>query len=330
MEVFKWLNDILSVQLDPKNVLHSEDDEMILPTFETQVLDTQTLSFEDIISNILLFTLQCLNSEDDRVQAEAQKVNELLQTRILDVVKIEKSRENTQTFTKILDTLQNMITTENNASVKHAMGWIKHLIDNFPTELTQLSEKIIKNLNNEDLQIVEISVKLIAKIVNKQDSCELISDILTYLEENMRKETNQTRSLSILKTLFSHIEGEKLLTYFAKSLRGHTNKEFKINMVQNLDLVINIEEELYSLRSQLKEKSNPMFDSLFEIWCADPISCVSLCLLGEQYHVAYKVIQLMAYANMNVNMLVRLAQVTKLLDMPHYAALRMQLLRPKK
>lgn len=33
---------------------------------------------------------------------------------------------------------------------------------------------------------------------------------------------------------------------------------------------------------------------------------------------------------MNVNMLIKLAQLTKLMDMPHYATLRMQLLRPAK
>lgn len=38
----------------------------------------------------------------------------------------------------------------------------------------------------------------------------------------------------------------------------------------------------------------------------------------------------MSFANMNVNMLVKMAQITKLLDMPHYASLRMQLLKPNK
>jgi Vacuolar protein 14 C-terminal Fig4p binding len=33
---------------------------------------------------------------------------------------------------------------------------------------------------------------------------------------------------------------------------------------------------------------------------------------------------------MNVNMLIKLAQLTKLMDMPHYASMRMQLLRPTK
>lgn len=38
----------------------------------------------------------------------------------------------------------------------------------------------------------------------------------------------------------------------------------------------------------------------------------------------------MSFANMNVSMLVKLSQITKLLDMPHYASLRMQLLKPNK
>ena len=223
-----------------------------------------------------------------------------------------------------------MISTENYTTVYYAMKWIEHLIDNFPTELTQLSEKIIKNLNNEDLQIVEISVILVAKIVNKLESCDLILDILNYLEETMKKDYNQAKSLSILKTLFSNIKGENLLNYFSKSLKGHTNKDFKTVMIQNLDLVINIEEDLHGLRTQLKDRSNTIFETLFEIWASDPISCISLCLISENYLLAHKIVTLMAYANMNVNMLIRLAQITKLIDMPHYACLRMQLLRPKK
>lgn len=72
------------------------------------------------------------------------------------------------------------------------------------------------------------------------------------------------------------------MNYFAKNLKKNANKEFKINMIQNLDLVINIEESLFGLRNELKDGDNPMFDSLFDIWLCDPISCVSLCLLGQR------------------------------------------------
>jgi len=72
------------------------------------------------------------------------------------------------------------------------------------------------------------------------------------------------------------------MSYFSKSLKRNLNKEFKVNMIQNLDLVINIEESLFGLRNELKDVENPMFDSLFDIWLSDPISCISLCLLGQR------------------------------------------------
>lgn len=240
-------------------------------------------TFEDIISDILLFTLQCLSSEDEQIKNSALKVNSLLQGKILDVVKIEKSRENSTTFAKIFDTLQKMISTENYTTVFYAMKWIEHLIDNFPAELNTLSEKIIKNLENEDLQIVEISVTLISKIVNKIDSYEMIGEILDYLQRMSIKDYNQTRALSIIKTLFGNIQGDKLLSTCAKYLTENPSKEFRILMIQNLDLVINVEETLFKLRQSLKDKESVMFDSLFPVWSCDPISSVSLCMLSERY-----------------------------------------------
>lgn len=259
-----------------------KDDEEGAITMESSMTEART--FEDILSDILLFTLQCLSKEDDHIKNSALRVNTLLQHRILDVVKIEKNKENSSTFLKIFETLQKMISAENNTTIYYSMKWIEHLIDNFPSELVRLSEKIIKNLNNEDLKIVEISVVLLAKIVNKLDSYDLIASILKYLEGVMsnKKESNQTRSLLILKTLFKDIQGEKLLNYLAKYLKVTTHKEFKNHMIQNLDLVINIEESLFSLRHLLKDNSSSMFETLFEIWSNDPISCVSLSLLSHR------------------------------------------------
>jgi hypothetical protein len=53
-------------------------------------------------------------------------------------------------------------------------------------------------------------------------------------------------------------------------------------MIQNLDLVINVEESLFELRHNLKNKEGEMFDTLFSVWSCDPISCISLCLLSER------------------------------------------------
>jgi len=62
------------------------------------------------------------------------------------------------------------------------MKWIERLLDYFPEQLLRLSSQIVKNLNHKEESIVEISVKLIAKYVCKQDRSELITDILKFLE----------------------------------------------------------------------------------------------------------------------------------------------------
>ena len=287
LEVFEWIHDILSVQLSSEVASSSRSPDM-MDEEEGMIIESsisEPRTFEDIISDILLFTLQCLSKEDDQIKHAALKVNTLLQNRILDVVKIEKSKENSSTFLKIFETLQKMISGENNTTIYYSMKWIEHLIDNFPSELTRLSEKIIKNLNNEDLKIVEISVVLLSKIVNKIDSYDLIAGILNYLEgmTAQRKESNQTRSLLILKSLFKDINGEKLLNYFAKYLKSNLKKDFKNLMVQNLDMVINIEESLHGLRNLLKDRSSKMFDTIYEVWSSDPISCISVSLLSQRY-----------------------------------------------
>lgn len=109
------------------------------------------------------------------------------------MVRIEKNNEASTTFPKIFTCLQRMISTEKDQTVIYAMKWIQHLIDNFPTELLKLTDDIIKNLQSNDLQIVEISVVLIAKIVNKQDSYEMLDEVMSYLEETMKKGYNQTK-----------------------------------------------------------------------------------------------------------------------------------------
>lgn len=72
------------------------------------------------------------------------------------------------------------------------------------------------------------------------------------------------------------------MTLLATVLKTNENRDFKVHMIQNLDLIFNIEEKLFELRNQVKSQSSTMFDVLFDIWCYDPISCLSLSLLGQR------------------------------------------------
>lgn len=314
-EVLKWMLDILSIQLSD-NVLRERK-------FDPQIdfmLNNQ-IPFETIISDALLFTLQVigneegnskmppadenssrplandemqqrlLSGEDSHNKAIALKINSLIQDKILQVVNLGQAKE---TSARIFETLQNMITEDKNLmKVYYAMKWIEHLIDNVPTELTNLSSKIILNLKKGNSQLVQSSVILIAKIVNKFDDCQLVSSVLKYLEETINKDLDQSKSLSILKTLFTHINPEKLMLYLAGAIRESTNQEFRVTLIRNLDLILNMEESLHNLRVQLQDPKQPLFEELFRAWCLDYMSALSISLLSLRYRLAFEVAKLL-------------------------------------
>lgn len=152
----------------------------------------------------------------------------------------------------------------------------------------------------------------------------------TILSELQGKSYDQSKYLTVLKTLFTHVNPESLINHLAKVLQGLNHSDIRVYVTQNLDILLNIEEGLAGLRAKIQNPESDLFGSLFEIWASDPISCISLSLLAGRYRLASQLVLLMSLANMKVGMLVRLAQIAKLLDMPHYARLRMQLLQPQK
>lgn len=192
IETFRWIQEILSVQLSSEFMVSSQQE--IEANYDVHLMED--IRFEDIISDVLLFTLQCLNSQDEQTKSIALKTNDLLQERILDVVSLTQSQETKATFLKIFTTLQKMISSES-LTTYYAMKWMENLIDKFPSELVSLSEKILDNLKNDDIRIVEISVVLIAKIVEKMEGKEegtaLIADVISYLEGANKKEKNQAK-----------------------------------------------------------------------------------------------------------------------------------------
>ena len=310
-EVLKWMLDILSIQLSDSVLSERKLD------VEIDLMLNNHIPFNTIISDALLFTLQVigneegsnkvplnedsqsrplandeiqqrlLSGEDSHNKAIALKINALIQEKILQVVNLGQAKE---TSARIFDTLQNMITEDKNLmKVYYAMKWIEHLIDNVPTELTNLSSKIILNLKKGNNQLVESSVILIAKIVNKLDNCELVTSVLTFLEETMHKDSDQSKSLSIFKTLFTHINPEKLMRFLATEIRTSTNQDFRVKLIRNLDLILNMEESLHPLRVQIQDPSKKLFEELFPAWALDYMSALSISLLSQRYRLAFEI-----------------------------------------
>lgn len=83
-------------------------------------------------------------------------------------------------------------------------------------------------------------------------------------------------------------------------------------------------------KSNIDESNKKLFKTLFKTWCFDPITALSLTLLSQQYSVACIIIKILCHTQLDVDMLLQLSQLVKLINMPHYAMMRMQLLRHDK
>lgn len=118
------------------------------------------------------------------------------------------------------------------------------------------------------------------------------------------------------------------MLYFAENLNKSENKKFKAQMVQSLDMIINIEENLEKLRLKLRKGDKALFEELFKVWSIEPISAISLCLMSQKFKLANNIIQMLSVCQIDMDMLVHLSKIVRLIDMPHYAYMRMQLLHP--
>ena len=69
---------------------------------------------------------------------------------------------------------------------------------------------------------------------------------------------------------------------------------------------------------------------MYRLWANDPVSCVSLCMLSQKFKLASKILQVMSVSTLEMDSLIHLSQISKMIDMPHYSFVRMQLLYPER
>ena len=207
IESFLWIHEILKSQLQ----------NMTLASFRLEI-GSQKISEEkdsppvtvksilDQIATVLKIVLISEGHKDDEIRNLASKINSLLHSRILGA--LEKSPEiNTadkQMFKKIFDGLKDLITEPAKMEHPHkcmisTLKWVDSLLEYFPEQLSSLSDHVIGNLRSPDQKIVETSVILIAKCVEKRNQVSLldllissIEGIFSPLKPNLRQPTTGT------------------------------------------------------------------------------------------------------------------------------------------
>lgn len=142
----------------------------------------------------------------------------------------------------------------------------------------------------------------------------------------------------IIRQLCVSISAEKIFETLSEVLVNfeQSNLDFISNIVVTLNMILLTTPELLSLRKKLrnldfhKVDDWGLFSKLFQSWCHNAPSALSLCLLTSNYELAFLIIKHLGEAEVTLQLLTQLDVLVQLLESPIFLKLRLQLLEPEK
>jgi vacuole morphology and inheritance protein 14 len=284
------------------------------------------------LSEILKAVLICLSDDEENIKRAASQIN-----RILHQI-VQKSNGANLEFKGIINTLKDMLHNNKATTTEAALIWMKQLINMFSDHVMPLLEdiiqRVIEKLQDSEEIIVQNAVDLLGTLSLFENNFKaIISKILNVFHNE--EYILHNKSFTILKKLSSIIEAGKVFTTFAEQLLHYTDTKFISAVVQKLDILLLTDKDLHVLRKKLtnlmyeeedSEINYRFFETLYKTWSFNPVSTVLLCLLTQQYELAYHIIIKFGNLDIELDTLVQVAKVVQLLESPIFVYLRLQLL----
>ncbi|GMM35219.1 Vac14 protein [Saccharomycopsis crataegensis] len=213
--------------------------------------------------------------------------------------------------------------------------------------LSKTFQILLKSLCGESAAAVDKDLILISEIsTSANDSLfyQLMLDLVG-LFKNDRK-LLEGKGNFIIRKLCVNLNSERIyksLAHVLFDIDHNTvvnNKTLKNNlgfisiMIQILNSNLITAPELSALRSKLRNLNTKedwqLFSTLFKCWSYNSPACLSLCLLSQNYEMAYNLLRIFEDFEITVNLLIQLDILVQLLESPVFVKLRLQLLEPDK
>jgi len=283
------------------------------------------------LSIILKAILMSIADEEHEIRRAAGFANDIL------AGIINKCSSNQIDFRNLINLLKDLLHSEQNRTVLSTIVWMKNLLISFQAEVMPLLDEtlqyIIEKLNDPEEKIVKIVGDLLGNFTYSQEKFHLvISRLMKSFQEN---QALNSKSHTILKRLWQSLAPTRVFITLAEQLLHNPDYKFVSQIVQKLDFILLTDEELYEVRKTLKdistdkenlEQNVKLFESFFRTWSYNSVSTITLCLLSQQYELAYRIICYFAEIEIDVETLTQIAKLVQLLESPIFVYLRLQLL----
>jgi len=182
---------------------------------------------------------------------------------------------------------------------------------------------------------VLMNLSVLARISMHASEFERVLSAIVQLFQADRR-LLETRGSLIVRKLCVLLNARAIYIALAKLLRDRAlaDLDFASIMVQTLNLILLTALELSDLRATLRTSFQPgaspadreVFSALFETWCQNPVSTLSLCLLAQAYDLSAALVSKFAEVEITVGFLMQIDKLVQLLESPIFVQLRLQLL----
>ncbi|KAK6203057.1 vacuolar protein 14 C-terminal Fig4p binding-domain-containing protein [Scheffersomyces amazonensis] len=253
----------------------------------------------------------------------------------------------------ILESITNEFSTSRNELARiTSLEWLIFLYSNYEDGFFNFMENGVHKFDLTDLlkSSKENSNEVIYKVLQlasriSESNQDLFRDFVIKLVaffESESKDRGSTSSVSrskiefIIRKLCLTLNSEKIFKAISEVLISVDDIEFLNGMIVTLNNILLTAQELAAFRKKLKSLDSykpedwSLFSTLFQSWCHNAPSALSLCLLISNYELSYLIIKNISELEVTFQLLTQLDVLVQLLESPIFMKLRLQLLEPER
>ncbi|QLQ80809.1 hypothetical protein HG537_0E01640 [Torulaspora globosa] len=290
--------------------------------------------FVPFFSKILSLLLKLLSDQDPRISESAQVVNQQL-------IELCNEYDHLKDPTAIsYGSIVNSMTLqffESKVDARIAcLDWLLLIYKKAPSQILEHNDSmfltLLKSLSDKDGRLIEKALVLLSSLCSDSNDNyikKFLQDLLALFNRDAR--LLKARANFIMRQLCARLSPERIYRVISPILDSCDDRVFVRMMIQILSTNLVTAPVVEPLRRKLRNGDDGMFfNTLFRSWCPNAISVISLCLVSENYEMAYSVLQAYVNYELSLNDLIQLDILVQLLESPVFTRLRLQLLEQQR
>lgn len=213
---------------------------------------------------------------------------------------IEKYNMNENNKKQLEELIMDYLYFENKELLANIIKWIKAIFNKFGEEtfsdsFNKFIEKFAFIALYKDEEIFEKGIKILCNIEKcRKGSINVI--ILNILNKLKEKDNNfaMKRASVFVEILCKELNIRHVYLTFADVLSKMNKTDFACKIINKLNYFLLSSNDAEELRNLLKnvqmttnEEDKSFFEKLFSTWCINPVSCLILCLIAEDFELSH-------------------------------------------